>query len=153
MKLNSMKAKSYFPQCITFLLCLLSTTGLIAQGINGYYQEPTISGDKIIFTAESDLWSVPLTGGLAQRLTSHPGEESNPKISPDGKTLAFTGNYEGSSDLYTMPIAGGLPKRWTYGESAIATTWTPQGDLVYTTRNYSTLPQLQLVKMPHNRLL
>ncbi len=142
-----MKAKNYFPQCITLLVYLFSTTGLNAQGINGYYQEPTLSGDKIIFTAESDLWSVPLSGGLAQRLTSHPGEESNPTVSPDGKTIAFTGNYEGTTDLYTMPIAGGLPKRWTYGEFGIATTWTPQGALVYTTRNYSTLPQLQLVKI------
>lgn len=129
-------------------LLTLSTTFAIAQGVKGYYQYPTLSGDRIIFAAESDLWVVPISGGLAQRITSHPGEESYPAVSPDGKTVAFTATYEGSEELYTMPLTGGLPKRWTYeGESSIATTWTSNNELVYTTSHYSTLPQLQLVKI------
>ena len=57
--------------------------------------------------AEGDLWTVAITGGLAHRLTTHPAEETDPVISPDGKTLAFTARYEGQTALYTMPVAGG----------------------------------------------
>ena len=118
----------------------------IAQGVNGYYRFPTLHEDTIVFCAEGDLWTVPVSGGLARRLTSHPGEETNPKISPDGKTLAFTASYEGPNEVYTMPLEGGLPRRWTYeSESSICTGWTPQGELVYTTTHYSTLPNNQLV--------
>ena len=85
---------------------------------------------------------MPVSGGLARRLTSHPGEETHPKVSPDGETLAFTAAYEGPNELYTMPLDGGLPRRWTYeSESSTSTGWTPQGELVYTTTHYSTLPQ------------
>ncbi len=130
------------------LLFTCFTSFSIAQGVKGYYQYPALSGDKIIFAAESDLWTVSINGGLAQRLTAHPGEESFPTVSPDGKTVAFSATYEGPQEVYSMPITGGLPTRWTYeGESAVATTWTPQGELVYATRHYSTLPQYQLVKI------
>jgi tricorn protease len=82
---------------------------------------------------------------MARRLTSHPGEESSPTISPDGKILAFTAEYEGPSEIYTMPLEGGLPTRRTFqGEWAIAVGWTPDGKLIYTTEHYSTLPDAQL---------
>ncbi|MDA7510878.1 S41 family peptidase [Verrucomicrobia bacterium] len=123
-----------------------SSLMLKAQGVEGYYRYPTLHEETIVFCAEGDLWTVPVSGGLARRLTSHPGEETHPKISPDGKTLAFTAAYEGPSELYTMPIEGGLPRRWTYeSESSMSTGWTPQGELVYTTTHYSTLPNSQLV--------
>ena len=79
----------------------------------GYYRSPAIHGDTIIFTAEGDLWSVNTKGGAARRLTSNPGEEFRAAISPDGKTVAFTGEYEGTDDVYTMPVDGGLPQRRT----------------------------------------
>ena len=133
---------------ILCFLFLLGSTPAKAQGFNGYYQQPEIHGETIVFVAEGDLWTVPLSGGLAQRLTTHPGEESNPSISPDGKTIAFTATYEGPPELFTMPLTGGLPQRWTYEtESSVATCWTPQGEVVYTTYHYSTLPDLQLVKV------
>src|SRR6185436_17707759 len=92
--------------------------------------------------------SVGLTGGLAHRLTSHAAEESDPAISPDGATLAFTARYEGPAALYTMPIAGGAPTRWTYdGDAAVATSWTPDGKLVYRTLQYSSIPKLGLVQL------
>ena len=123
-----------------------SPLSLNAQGAQGYYRYPTLHGETIVFCAEGDLWSVPVSGGLAHRLTSHPGEETHPKISPDGKTLAFTAAYEGPNELYTMSLEGGLPRRWTYeAESSTCTAWTPQGELVYTTTHYSTLPNRQLV--------
>jgi tricorn protease len=123
-----------------------------AEGNLGFYRFPSLRGDVVVFAAEGDLWRVPVTGGAAQRLTTHPGEETHPRISPDGKTLAFTARYEGPTELYTMPLEGGLPVRRTYeGESSLATTWTPDGRLIYTTTRYSTLPQPQLVAMDLER--
>ena len=114
----------------------------------GYYRYPALHKDLIVFVAEGDLWTVPLQGGAATRLTTHPGEETHPVISPDGKQVAFTANYEGVPEVYTMHLSGGLPKRWTYeSEASTATTWTPGGDIVYTTSHYSTLPNLQLVRI------
>jgi len=117
-------------------------------GTLGFYRFPTLHGDTIVFAAEGDLWRISTQGGLAQRLTTHPAEETDPAISPDGETLAFTARYEGPAELYTMPMTGGLPIRLTYeADSSIATTWTPAGELVYTTTHYSTLPQRQLVSI------
>ena len=118
------------------------------EGFRGYYQYPAIHSEMIFFSAEGDIWKVPLKGGVAQRLTTHPGEESNPRISPDGKTLAFTATYEGPSEVYTMPVEGGLPQRWTYeADASIVSGWTPEGDLVYTSRAYSSLPDWQTLKI------
>jgi len=117
-------------------------------GTLGFYRFPSVRGQTIVFAAEGDLWSVPITGGLARRLTSHPAEETDPAISPDGKTLAFTARYEGPAALYTMPIAGGAPTRWTYdGDAAIATGWTPDGKLVYRTLQYTGIPKSGLVQL------
>src|SRR5258708_13243421 len=69
----------------------------------GYYRFPAIHGETVIFTAEGDLWSVSTKGGPARRLTSSPGQEVNAAISPDGKTVAFSADYEGPVDLYTIP--------------------------------------------------
>ncbi len=116
------------------------------QGFEGYYQSSALYNNTIIFAAEGDLWTVPLSGGLARRLTTHAEEERFPTISPDGKTIAFSASYEGPTEIYTMPIAGGLPTRWTYeGDASIATTWTPDGKLVYATRAYSKVPDNQIV--------
>jgi tricorn protease len=125
---------------------VVSAASLAAQGARGFYRFPALHGDTIVFAAEGDLWLVTVAGGAARRLTTHPGEETSPVISPDGKTLAFTAEYEGPAELYTMPLSGGVPTRWTYeAEPSIATTWTPDGKLVYTTAHYSGLPKLRLV--------
>jgi tricorn protease len=123
----------------------LAQVGL-AEGRNGYYRNPTIHGDTIIFTSEGDLWSVSVQGGQAQRLTSHSGMEIRPAISPDGRTLAFSAQYEGPTEVYTMPLAGGLPERRTFaGQTATVVGWTPDGKILYATQKYSTLPNAQLV--------
>ncbi len=124
----------------------MTVSQVFAEPAKGYYRFPAIHGDTIVFAAEGDLWIVSIEGGVARRLTTHAGDESNPAISPDGETLAFTARYEGPAELYTMPLLGGLPTRQTYeAESSLATTWTPDGKLVYTTSHYSTLPDYQLV--------
>ena len=109
---------------------------------NGYYRFPTIHEDVIVFTAEGDLWRVSSNGGNAGRLTTHLGEEKYPAISPDGKWIAFTGNYDGPCEVYVIPINGGIPKRLTFlnvfesnKELNFATPvvlgWTKSGDVLY----------------------
>ena len=129
------------------LVCLFVQVGSVrAQGFQGYYRYPDIHGDRIVFAAEGDLWTVGISGGLAQRLTSHPEEETYPAFSPDGKTIAFSASYEGPTEVYTMPAAGGLPTRWTYeGDPSIVNGWTPDGRVIYQTRAYSRVPDFQLV--------
>lgn len=130
------------------LLTLPMVQSAQAQGVQGYYRFPAIHGTTIVFGAEGDLWKVQADGGVAMRLTTHPGEEAYPVISPDGKTLAFTATYEGAAEVYTMPIDGGLPSRQTYdGGGAVSIGFTPQGRLIYTTRSYSTLLERQLVTL------
>ncbi len=112
---------------------------------SGYYRFPAIHKDVIVFTAEGDLWRVGVRGGAAQRLTSHPGTESHAAISPDGRTLAFSAEYEGPTEVYTMPLEGGAPTRRTYeAGDALVAGWTPDGKVFYSTRHYSTLPDWQL---------
>jgi tricorn protease len=114
----------------------------------GYFRFPAISGEQIVFTAEGDLWRVPVQGGVAQRLTTHPAEESRPAISPDGRTLAYSASYEGPTEVYTMPLEGGMPVRRTYaGGNAAVIGWTPRGRILYATGSYSTLPSVQLATL------
>lgn len=142
--------------------CALSTCAMALgspafAGVVGYYRTPAIHfsdspgwgadrpGNVIVFVAEGDLWKVPLTGGVATRLTSHPGEEGMPSISPDGTTVAFTAEYEGPTEVYTMPLSGGLPTRRTWEASRIAFVgWTPDSRVLYATNAHSTLPSQQL---------
>jgi tricorn protease len=113
----------------------------------GYYRFPALYGDTVVFTSEGDLWSVGIQGGVARRLTSHPGEESRAAFSPDGKTIAFSANYEGPTEVYTIPAAGGLPVRRTFDGNAAVIGWTPDNQILYASRRYSTLPDTQLVAL------
>jgi tricorn protease len=130
------------------LLLLLASAALPAQANRGYYRYPAIHGETIVFVAEGDLWQVSVQGGPARRLTTHAGEESSPAFSPDGKTLAFTANYEGPAEVYTMPANGGLPARRTFeGGTARVMGWTPDGRILYATSRYSGLPDTQLATL------
>jgi tricorn protease len=111
----------------------------------GYYTEPALRGDTILFTSEGDLWSVGIHGGAARRLTSAAGRENKAIISPDGKSVAFSADYEGPTEVYTMPIEGGLPQRRTWDGSSEPAGWAPDGRLIVATERYSTLPGDELV--------
>jgi tricorn protease len=127
---------------------VLSVSPAWGQPAKGYYRHPALHGSQVVFGAEGDLWTVSTEGGAARRLTTHPGEETHPTISPDGQTVGFTARYEGPAELYAMSIDGGLPTRWTYeAEPSVTTTWSPGGELIYATRHYSTLPDWQLVAL------
>jgi tricorn protease len=119
-----------------------------ADGTLGYYRFPALHNDTLVFTAEGDLWRVPIAGGVAQRLTTHPSEESRAAISPDGRTVAFSAAYEGPTEVYTLPLDGGVPVRQTFdGAAATVAGWTPAGEILYSTRRYSTLPNPQLARV------
>ncbi|MCH7408621.1 S41 family peptidase [Belliella sp. DSM 111904] len=108
--------------------------------------QPSIHGNTIVFVSEGDLWKVSTQGGEATRLTTHHGDESMPKISPDGKWIAYAASYEGPTEIYIIPMTGGIPKRLTYEASpSYPTSWQSPEVLAYTTNQYATLPQLQTV--------
>jgi tricorn protease len=90
------------------------------------FQTPALSHDSIAFGYAGDLWTVPREGGRATRLTTGVGIESAPIFSPDGKTIAFTGEYDGNTDVFTIPAIGGVPHRVTYHPAVdIAVGWSP----------------------------
>jgi tricorn protease len=92
---------------------------------------PTVSATQIVFAYAGDLWSVPRAGGVAQRLTAGAGTASLPIFSPDGREIAFTGDYDGNADVYVIPASGGTPRRLTYHPDADAVLgWTRDGQAV-----------------------
>ncbi|MBQ6577926.1 MAG: PD40 domain-containing protein [Bacteroidales bacterium] len=109
---------------------------------------PATNGREVVFSYAGDLWTVPISGGEAKRLTSHVGYEMFARYSPDGKTIAFTGEYDGNREVYRMPSTGGEPVRLTYtstngrddlgdrmGPNNMVMTWSPDGkQIVYRNR-------------------
>lgn len=75
---------------------------------------PAVNGDMVAFVYAGDIYTAPRSGGQATRLTSHPGLELFPRISPDGSKVAFTGQYDGDMAVYVIPVAGGQPQRLTW---------------------------------------
>ena len=109
---------------------------------------PSTNGKEVVFTYAGDLYTAPLSGGEARRLTSHEGYEMFPRFSPDGTHIAFTGHYDGNTEVYLIPSDGGSPERLTYtatnarddigdrmGPNNIVMTWSPDGKrIVYRNR-------------------
>ena len=113
--------KNHTPFRVLLFLCTtiisLATT---AQGTL-LLRQPSAGKQHIVFVHGDDLWVVAREGGDARRLTTAVGAENNPRISADGKWVAFTGQYDGNTDVYLVSIDGGAPKRLT---------WHPTPDLV-----------------------
>ncbi len=134
-----------------FIMVLWCYSVTYAQNDARLLRFPTISGDNIIFSYGGDLYNVNAEGGIARKLTTHNGYEMFPKFSPDGKTLAFTGQYDGNTEVFVIPAEGGIPVRLTYtatlgrddigdrmGPNNIVMGWTPDGkDIIFRSRKQS----------------
>ncbi|RKZ06948.1 hypothetical protein DRQ32_10585, partial [bacterium] len=121
---------------LLFLVAFV-TSALAVEGAPGYVMRyADVGADQIVFTYEDDLWLVPVDGGDAHRITSHPGRETAAKFSPDGSMLAFTGGYDGGNDVYVMDARGGVPRRLTFHPSGgILLDWTSDGEsVIFTSR-------------------
>ncbi len=111
---------------------------------------PDIHGDRVVFSYAGDLWLASTGGGLATRLTAHPGLELFPRFSPDGSRIAFTGQYDGDEQVYVIPASGGVPRQLTYypargplaprwGYDNQVYDWSPDGQAVlFRSLRYST---------------
>src|SRR5262245_40525516 len=92
---------------------------------------PAVSAKNIAFIYAEDLWVADLDGKNPRRLTTDLGLESNPVFSPDGKTIAFSAQYDGNTDVYTIPVTGGPPRRLTaHPGPDVVRGWTPDGKAV-----------------------
>jgi tricorn protease len=114
------------------VICAVAVLALAAAGsafaATGYFRYPDVNGNRIVFAAEGDLWLVSDAGGIARRITTHPGTEYFPRFSPDGAWIAFTGEYDGNRDVYVIPSDGGVPRRLTWNPAPDEVLgWTPDG--------------------------
>ena len=99
------------------LLCALAVAAVLlipARAQTKLLRFPDIHGNQLVFTYGGDLWTASTAGGAATRLTAHPGMELFAKFSPDGKWIAFTGQYDGDEQVYVMPATGGEPRQLTF---------------------------------------
>jgi tricorn protease len=131
------------------LLCLVAQA--LAQPVNPIMRYPDVSEQHIVFAFANDLWLVPKEGGLATKLSSPPGPESWAKFSPDGQSIAFTGNYDGTQNLYRISIDGGLPVQLTFhGMPERMIEWYPDGQhLLFASSMYSGKQRFnQFYKLP-----
>jgi len=112
--------------CMAFIV--LQATAQVDAGL---FRFPDVSKTQIVFTYGNDIWVMPKSGGTAEKLSSPAGVESFPKFSPDGKTIAFSGNYDGNLDAYSISSNGGIPVRLTqHGMPDRVVDWTPDGKRV-----------------------
>lgn len=113
---------------VSILLVSISAISVAQQIDAGLFRFPDVSKTQIAFTYANDIWIMPKSGGTAQKLSSPSGLEVFPKFSPDGKTIAYSANYDGNNEVYTISTEGGLPERLTYhGFTERVVDWTPDG--------------------------
>ncbi|MBK9797721.1 MAG: PD40 domain-containing protein [Holophagaceae bacterium] len=99
---------------LSYALVVAASISATAQIDARLMRYPDVSATQIVFSYANDLWLVPKAGGVAQRLSTPKGEESFARFSPDGKELAFSGNYDGNTDAFVLPVTGGVPTRVTH---------------------------------------
>ena len=139
--------------CIRYLLTvgvLATLTAMPSDAQTKLLRFPDVHGDRVVFVYAGDLWTASTDGGTATRLTAHPGLEVFPKFSPDGRWVAFTGQYDGDEQVYVVPATGGVPRqltwypargplapRWGYDNQVY--DWTPDGrSVLFRSLRYST---------------
>jgi tricorn protease len=125
------------------LLTLLAVPGSVTVTANGVptrlLRTPSISATHVAFAYANNIWIVGRAGGDARRLTSFQGQASNPKISPDGTTVAFSADYAGNTDVYTVPVSGGEPARLTWHPGADTVQgWSHDGSQIMFTSSRAT---------------
>jgi tricorn protease len=129
-----MKTSLRFFACLLLLtLAVDATPRLQAVDVKNtrLLSQPAISKTNIAFVYAGDLWIANLDGRNVRRLTSDEGVESNPAFSPDGRSLAFSAQYEGNTDVYVIPVEGGVPLRLTWHPGAdLVQGFTPDGKYV-----------------------
>ena len=130
------------------LLLAFGTLSLQAQNEAKMLRFPAIHGNQVVFSHAGDIYTVDINGGVARQLTNDPeGFEIFARFSPDGKNIAFTGQYDGNTEVYVMPAEGGEPQRVTYtatldrddlsdrmGPNNIVMTWKDNENIVYRSR-------------------
>ena len=134
------------------LVFVLSIVSFMAGARPLWLRYPQVSpdGKQIVFTYKGDIYKVPVEGGVAQRLTTHPGYESFPIWSPDGKQIAFTSDRNGNFDLFVMPAEGGEAKRLTtFSGREVPYTFTPDGkEVVYSAQIQAPASSIAFRSMP-----
>src|SRR5215470_8308122 len=117
---------------ISFALVKLeSETATANGGPTRLLRSPAVSATQIAFAYANNIWIVERAGGTARRLTSFQGLTSNPHFSPDGKWIAFSGEYAGNTDVYVVSSEGGEPKRLTWHPGPdVVQGWMPDGKSV-----------------------
>jgi tricorn protease len=119
------------PAALVVVLALAAAAAAVEPHA-GMLRNPDVSATSIVFRYANDLWLAPREGGVATPLASPPGAESNPRFSPDGATIAFSGSYDGARDIYTLPVGGGTPFRVTHHPaSEFIWDWTPDGRVAF----------------------
>ncbi|MEJ2504627.1 MAG: protease, partial [Gemmatimonadota bacterium] len=136
----------------SFLAAVLAAALLWPAWLAGQSDEtrllrfPHIHGDRVAFTYAGDLYTAPLAGGQATRLTSHEGLEIFARFSPDGRWIAFSGEYAGTRQVYVIPSTGGTPRQLTFypdvgpmpprgGYDHLVLDWTPDGSRILVRAN------------------
>jgi Tol biopolymer transport system component len=118
------------------IVWLLGAALVFAQSGRPSYAEPSVGPDcgEIAFVSGEDIWTVPLAGGEARLLISHPANESRPLFSPDGKRIAFTSSGTGNGDVHILELATGALNRLTFSEAPErAVGWSRNGKYVHFT--------------------
>ena len=130
---------------ILLILFLIAAAAMTQAADSGtlLLRFPDIHGDQVVFSYAGNLYTVSTQGGIARRLTSHDGYEMFARFSPDGRQIAFTGQYDGNTEVFLIPAQGGVPRRLTWtatldrdevsdrmGPNTIVMGWTPDGQQI-----------------------
>jgi tricorn protease len=128
---------------------LLTAAAVAVAAPSELFRTPAVSRTQIVFHYAGDLWTVAREGGGARRLTSSAGEETSPAFSPDGRWIAFSGQYDGNTDVFVIPAEGGVPKRVTYHPAPDHVVgWAPDGKRVLFRSNRAFFEATRLFAAP-----
>ncbi|MCD6111843.1 MAG: PDZ domain-containing protein [Bacteroidales bacterium] len=132
------------------ILSLLFINSTYCQKESRLLRFPAIYNNQIVFSYAGDLYTVNKAGGIARKLTNDNGYEMFARFSPDGSTIAFTGQYDGNTEVFTIPSKGGIPKRLTYtatlnrddisdrmGPNNIVMCWKNNKEIIFRSRKKS----------------